>query len=199
MDILTDRLKQQLNFLYEIDKLKTVFRRTNLIADPDRLENSVEHSWHLAFYVMILSEYANVKIDLLRVIKMVLIHDIVEIDAGDTFCYDNEADFSKQEKERCAADRLFSILPEDQREEFINLWVEFERSETSEAKFAASVDRLQPFLHNCMTGGGSWQRHDIKRQQVEIRMKPMKEGSLVLAELVNSMLDEAVKNNILKA
>lgn len=127
MHLSSDRLKQQLNFLYEIDKLKTIFRRTNLIADPDRLENSAEHSWHLAFYVLILSEYANVKTDLLRVIKMVLLHDIVEIDAGDTFCYDQAAHADKDDREQRAAERLFGLLPDDQGNEFMNLWQEFEK------------------------------------------------------------------------
>ena len=107
MNQTTHRLQQQLNFLYEIDKLKTIFRRTNLIADPERLENSAEHSWHLAFYVMILTEYANEKIDMMRVIKMVLLHDLVEIDAGDTFCYDQAAHVDKDEKELQAAIRIF--------------------------------------------------------------------------------------------
>ena len=158
IDMTPKRLKQQLSFLYEIDKLKTVFRRTNLISEPDRLENSAEHSWHLAFYVMILAEYANAKVDVTKVIKMVLLHDVVEIDAGDTFCYDQEANSSKADKEQSAAERVFGLLPEDQRTEFLSLWKEFEAGESSDAKFAGSVDRLQPLLHNSLTGGGSWAR-----------------------------------------
>lgn len=199
IDVTTERLQQQLNFLYEIDKLKTIFRRTNLIADPDRLENSAEHSWHLAFYVLVLAEYANAEIDLLRVLKMVLLHDIIEIDAGDTFCYDLEANASKEEREQLAAKRLFGILPEDQRLEFMKLWQEFENRETLDAKFAVTVDRLQPILHNYITGGGSWKRHSIRREQVESRMKPVKDGSLSLADLVNQVIDDAVKNGILLA
>ncbi len=195
----TDRLKQQLSFLYEIDKLKTIFRKNNLIADPNRLENTAEHSWHLAFYAMVLLEYSNSKVDLLRVIKMVVLHDLVEIDAGDTFCYDKSAHVNKQEKERAAAQRIFGLLPQDQGEELLALWQEFEARQTAEAKFADSVDRLHPLLHNYVTGGGSWKRHDIERSQVEERMQPIKMGSTTLAELVTHLLDDAVNKNLLRA
>lgn len=198
MNMPTDRLKQQLDFLYEIDKLKTIFRRTNLIADTERFENSAEHSWHLAFYVLILAEYANEKINLLRVIKMVLLHDLVEIDAGDTFCYDDAAHIGKEEREQAAAKRLFGLLPADQGKELIDLWQEFEAGDTADAKFAVSVDRLQPLLHNYVTGGGSWKRHAVKRNQVEMRMQPLGEGSRSLADFMNAILDDAVEKNILK-
>ena len=177
-----DRLEKQLQFLHEIDKLKTIFRRTSLISEPERLENSAEHSWHLAFYVLILAEHANLDINLLRVMKMVLLHDIVEIDAGDTFCYDDDANESKAEREQKAAARLFGMLPMDQRDELMQLWQEFEAGETADAKFAVTVDRLQPLLHNCATGGGSWKRHGIKRTQVEARMKPIQDGSTLLGK-----------------
>jgi len=193
------RLEQQLKFLYEIDKLKTIFRRTNLIADPERFENSAEHSWHLAFYVLILAEHTNKSFDLLRAMKMVLLHDLVEIDAGDTFCYDEKAHEGKEEREKNAADRLFGLLPQDQGDELMQLWQEFEAGETTEAKFAVAVDRLQPLLHNYVNGGGSWARHSIKRSQVESRMSPIQDGSMQLAEMMNAILDEAVKKNILSA
>lgn len=199
LELTNTRLQQQLNFLYEIDKLKTIFRRTNLISEPNRLENSAEHSWHLAFYVLILAEYANAKLDMLRVLKMVLLHDIIEIDAGDTFCYDLAAHDDKPEREQRAAQRLFGLLPEDQRAEFMALWEEFEERQTPEAKFAGSVDRLQPVLHNYISGGGSWKRHGISRGQVEHRMEPMKDGSLSLSELVRQVIDDAVMNGILQA
>ncbi len=199
MTSIEQRLQQQLTFLYEIDKLKTIFRRTNLISEPERLENSAEHSWHLAFYVLILAEYTNAKIDLLRALKMVLLHDIVEIDAGDTFCYDAQANINKHEKEILAAERLFGLLPSEQGAEFMELWQEFEAGETAEAKFAVSVDRLQPLLHNYVTGGGSWKRHDIKREQVELRMKPIADGSHALADLMQIILDAAVDKKILAA
>lgn len=193
------RLNQQLQFLYEIDKLKTVFRRTTLIADPDRFENSAEHSWHLAFYAIILAEYANEELNLLRVIKMVLLHDLVEIDAGDTFCYDEVGNLDKAEKEQQAAKRIYDLLPEDQGGELRVIWEEFEQGETAEAKFANSIDRLQPLLHNMLTGGGSWKQHNIIRAQVEKRMAPVINGSEFLAELVNDILDEAVAKKFLSA
>ena len=193
------RLEQQINFLCEIDKLKTVFRRTNLIADKDRLENSAEHSWHLAMYVMLLAEHANGEINILRVLKMVLLHDLVEIDAGDTFCYDEKGNEDKEAREIKAAQRLFGLLPADQANEFKALWEEFEAGETMEAKFANSVDRLQPLLHNCMTGGGSWKRHNIVRPQIEKRMAPVAKGSKTLAELVEEMLDDAVAKEMISA
>jgi putative hydrolase of HD superfamily len=196
-DIFTERLQQQLSFLYEIDKLKTIIRRNNLIADPERLENSAEHSWHLAFYAVILAEYANSEINIFRVLKMVLLHDLVEIDAGDTFCYDEQAHVGKNEKEQHAAERLFGLLPADQGAEFIALWQEFEAGETADAKFAGSVDRIQPILHNYMTGGGSWKRHDIKKHQVEKRMQPIGDGSMFLAELIESIVNDAITKKIL--
>lgn len=196
-DFLKERMQQQLNFIHEIDKLKTVFRRTNLITEPDRLENSAEHSWHLAFYVLILAEYANAKIDLLRVLKMVLLHDIVEIDAGDTFCYDVQANLDKAEREQAAAKRIFGLLPDEQCAEFIGLWQEFEARETMDAKFAACIDHLQPLLHNYMTGGGSWKRHDIKLSQVENRMQPMPDGSVILSEIINAFVKKAVEEGML--
>jgi putative hydrolase of HD superfamily len=195
--LLNNRLVKQLEFLHEIDKLKTIFRRTNLISEPERLENSAEHSWHLAFYVLILAEHTNTDINLLRVLKMVLLHDVVEIDAGDTFCYDDKANESKSERELKAAERLFGLLPADQRDELMQLWQEFEAGVTPDAKFAVTVDRLQPLLHNYVTGGGSWKRHNIKRSQVEDRMKPIQEGSRLLAEMMKGLLDEAVDKKIL--
>jgi putative hydrolase of HD superfamily len=191
------RLEKQLQFLFEIDKLKTVFRRSNLIADTERFENSAEHSWHLAFYVWMLAEHTNANINPLRVLKMVLLHDVVEIDAGDTFSYDEKAHIGKEERERKAAERLFGILPADQGDELMQLWQEFEAGETTDAKFAVTVDRLQPLLHNYVTGGGSWKRHDVKRVQVEKRMQPVKDGSRALAEMMDELLDEAVGKKIL--
>ena len=192
-----NRLEKQLQFLYEIDKLKTIFRRTNLISEPERLENSAEHSWHLAFYVLILAEYTNAKIDIFRVMKMVLLHDIVEIDAGDTFGYDEKAHESKAEREQKAAVRLFGLLPTDQGEELMQLWREFEARETNDAKFAAAMDILHPLLHNYVSGGGSWKRHNIKRPQVEKRMQPIQDGSKQLADMMNALLDSAVDKKIL--
>ena len=193
----TERLQQQLQFLYEIDKLKTIFRRTNLIADKERFENTAEHSWHLAMYALVLGEHANAEVNVSRVVKMVLLHDLVEIDAGDTFCYDVEGNKSKEQREQQAADRIFGLLPDDQRTELRLLWEEFEAGETADAKFAVCIDRVHPLLNNYITGGGSWKRHGIVRSQVEDRMGPVIAGSTVMAELVNSILDDAVEKGML--
>lgn len=195
--MMNKRFLQQLEFLYEIDKLKTVFRQTSLIADVDRFENSAEHSWHLAFYAIILCEYANESVNVLRVLKMVLLHDLVEIDAGDTFCYDIEAHHNKEYKEKQAALRLFGMLPTQQKDELLELWEEFEAGETMDAKFAVSVDRLQPLLHNYMTDGRNWKRHNIIRAQVEKRMVPVARGSKILADLIEKVLDDAVARKML--
>ncbi len=194
---MNEKLQQQLNFLYEIDKLKTIFRKTTLITEAERFENSAEHSWHLGLYAIILAEYANEQVNMLRVLKMTLLHDIVEIDAGDTFCYDIAAHKDKAQKEKEAAHRIFGLLPAPQKDELLELWKEFEEGATMDAKFAVSLDRLQPLLHNFVTGGGSWKRHHIERAQVEQRMAPVIQGSTVLAELVDYLLDEAVKRGML--
>ena len=161
----SERLRQQIHFLREIDNLKQILRQTVLIKDQ-RQENDAEHSWHLAMLVMVLSEYSNVSsINLLRTLKMVLIHDLVEIDAGDTFCYDEQGREGKVEREREAAHRIFSILPSEITQEYIDLWEEFEAMETPEAQFAASVDRLQPLLLNLYSEGYAWKKHGIKKSQ----------------------------------
>lgn len=192
-----ERLLQQVEFLVEIDKLKTILRQTRLIHE-DRRENDAEHSWHLALAAMVLAEYANEEVDLAKVIKMVLIHDLVEIDAGDTFCYDYQGAKDKAQRELKAADRLFAILPQDQGREFRALWEEFEEVVTPEAKFAAALDRFQPVLHNLHNGGGTWVHHGITRAQVEERNAPMAYGSIKLWEYVSACLDKAVADGILK-
>lgn len=187
---MNERLLRQVEFLAEIDKLKNVLRQTRLIHE-DRRENDAEHSWHLALAAIVLAEHANEPIDTAKVIKMVLIHDLVEIDAGDTFCYDYEGAKDKEEREQRAADRLFSMLPGDQGREFRVLWDEFEERKSPEARFAAALDRFQPVLHNLRTGGGTWIRHGITRDQVEERNAPMAEGSRQLWQYISELLDEA--------
>lgn len=196
--MILDHLQQQLNFIYEIDKLKTVFRKSNLISDPDRFENTAEHSWHLAMYVLILSEHANEEINLLHTLKLVLFHDLVEIDAGDTFGYDESGHEDKFERESKAAARLFGLLPEDQAQEYHQLWLEYESAQTNEAKFALAVDRLQPVLHNYLTGGKSWKKHGVTLSQVEKRMIPVKSASLAFSNLIDSVLKEAKAMGLLK-
>jgi putative hydrolase of HD superfamily len=193
-DILVDnnRLAQQIQFIIEIDKLKNILRQT-LLTDESRRENSAEHSWHLAMMAILLAEYTpSTDVDLLRVIKMLLIHDLVEIDAGDTFCYDLQANQNKALREVQAANRLFGMLPEEQGVELRELWQEFETQQTTEAQFAAALDRLQPLLHNQQTRGGTWRLHGISRQQVLQRMSPVKDGAPALWQLVEQAIEDAV-------
>lgn len=194
-----ERLQKQIAFVVEIDKLKGITRQT-LLTDGSRREDSAEHSWHLAVMAILLSEYAHVKdIDLLRVLKMVLIHDLVEIDAGDTYCYDEKANGDKAEREEKAAERIFGLLPEDQSKGFRLLWEEFEARKTPEARFAAALDRLQPLLNNNATKGRMWQEHQVKSRQVFERNRPMEEGSSVLWEYAAKMIREAVEKGWLSA
>lgn len=187
-----DRLKRQIEFVIEVDKLKTIVRQT-LLTDGSRQEDSAEHSWHLALMAIVLSDYAEEKeIDILRVLKMVLIHDLVEIDAGDTYCYDEKANGDKTEREIKAADRIFGLLPQNQSEELRFLWEEFETRQTAEARFAAALDRLQPLLNNFRTNGRMWIKHGIKVDQVLARNRPMEEGAPVLWEYAEKMILEAV-------
>ncbi len=190
------RLAQQLAFILEVDRLKSVMRQSRLISD-ERYENSAEHSWHLALMVMILAEYANEPVDLLRTIKMVLIHDIVEIDAGDTFAYDSEGALDKEEREQQAAARLFGLLPADQAAEIDTLWEEFEARVTPEARLANAVDRMMPLMHNYFTRGGSWQRHAITRPQVINRVGSIDDGSNELWRVAQELIDAAVDEGIL--
>lgn len=193
-----NRLEQQIRFIVEIDKLKLILRQT-LLTDASRRENSAEHSWHLAMMAILLAEHAPTQIDVLRVIKMLLVHDLVEIDAGDTFCYDVQSNEDKAIREVQAATRLFGLLPEDQGVELRNLWEEFEAQETAEARFATALDRLQPFLHNQQTKGGTWQIHGITRDQVQRRMQPIEEGAPILWSLVEKMIEDCVVAGYLKA
>ena len=190
------RLQKQFAFIHEIDKLKKILRQT-LLTDGSRRENDAEHSWHISAMALILSEYSNSDIDVLRVLKMLLIHDLVEIGAGDTFCYDVEANKGKPERERIAAEEVFGLLPSDQARDLIELWEEFERRETPESKFAAALDRLQPVLHNCATEGAAWQKHGVKRAIVEDRNSHIKEGSRVLWEEFSRIIDDAAKKGYL--
>lgn len=189
---------KQIDFIVEIDKLKNVFRQTTLI-DESRRENDAEHSWHLAMMAIVLSEYANREdIDILRVMKMVTIHDLVEIYAGDTFAYDSVDYCDKYEKEESAAIKIFALLPEDQGEELYNLWQEFEELKTDEAKFAAALDRIQPLLHNYYTNGGTWVKHGVTLEQVKKRFQYVAGGSKVLAKLVENIINESVKKGYIK-
>lgn len=184
-----ERLKKQMEFVLELDKLKHVMRQS-YVADGSRHENDTEHSWHLALMAMLLSEYANEKVDMLHVIKMVLIHDAVEIDAGDTYAYDAAGNATKRQREVAAADRIFNILPEDQAEEMRNLWEEFEACDTPESKFANVLDRVQPVMLNDITGGRAWREHDVAVSQVLERNKKTKDGSEELWEYVKAIIEK---------
>lgn len=192
-----ERLKKQIDFIVEVDKLKHVYRQT-LLMNGSRNENDAEHSWHLALMAMILGEHSNDKnIDMSKVIKMVLIHDLVEIDAGDTFCYDVKGNLDKAEREQAAADRIFNILPSDQAKEIRELWDEFEEGKTPESQFAVTLDRLQGFLHNYNTEGGTWRIHGITKDKVIDRCKPIADGSSILWEYVKEAIEDSIKKGYL--
>jgi len=185
-----DRLERQIRFIIEADKLKEVFRQT-LCTQSRRYENSAEHSWHFALMVIILAEHANQPVDVLRVLKMVLIHDLVEIDAGDTYAYDTANMATQHAREAQAADRIFGLLPPDQAADYRALWEEFEARQTPEAKFAAACDRFHPMLLNCLTGGETWRKHGVTHDKVVARNQHTKEGSESLWAYAARMLDEA--------
>lgn len=185
------RLHRQIEFVAELDRLKSILRRNTLI-DGSRRENTAEHSWHIGMFAIVLAEHADESVDILHVLKMLLIHDIVEIDAGDTFCYDDEAARDKEEREQKAADRLFGMLPDDQAREFRALWDEFEAATTAEAKFANALDRLQPVLLNSRSEGGTWKQYDVPTEQVIKRNRPIAAGSEILWERAEAMIYEAM-------
>ena len=187
----SDPISGQIRFILEIDKLKSIRRRTYLI-NGERRENSAEHSWHITVMAMILAEHANEKIDVLRVMKMLIIHDIVEIDAGDTLVYDTVGRQSKKEREREAADRIFELLPEDQAGEMRELWDEYEARTTPEAKFAAALDRLMPLLHNYHTEGRAWKENNITSEQVYAHNAHIEDGSKILWRFAVSIINDAV-------
>ncbi len=162
-----EALKKQLDFIIELDRLKSIYRQALVKSDKNRFENSAEHSWHITLTAQILHEYAEEKVDILRVMSMLLIHDIVEIDAGDMFAFSDSADIAAQaEKELAAAKRLFGLLPEQQFNKYQQLWLEFEAAETIDARFAKAIDAVLPLLQNMRNNGGSWARHSVKKSQV---------------------------------
>ena len=186
-----ERLRRQLEFILEIDRLKSVLRQSYLI-DNDRHENSAEHSWHLAVAAMVLAEHAKERIDVSKVIRLVLVHDLVEIDAGDTFIYDDAGNVGKAAREQKAANRLFGVLPEEQGQTFMALWREFEDRQTPDAKFAFALDRLMPILHNVFTQGRSWKEHGIRQEQALAKNRPIEDGSPVLWQAVESLIKQTL-------
>lgn len=192
------KLQQQIEFIIEIDKLKSIFRRTKIL-DSSRYENDAEHSWHFAMMALILKEHANdTNIDVLKVIKMGLIHDIVEIDAGDTLIYHEHLKEIKCQKEKAAAERIFGLLPTEQRDEMISLWEEFEKQETAEAKYAAALDRLGPVLLNYHTQGQAWRENNVPAENVLEINKRIVNGSKKLWEYAKSLIDDAIAKGYIK-
>ncbi|MBX3013563.1 MAG: HD domain-containing protein [Caldilineaceae bacterium] len=193
-----NRLAQQLAFILELDKLKNVLRRS-YITHNLRRENSAEHSWHIALTALTLAEHANEPIAIDHVIKLLLIHDIVEIDADDTFIYDTAGKVGQHDREYQAAQRIFGLLPAEQGEAYLQLWLEFEARVTPEAKFARAVDRLLPVLHNCYTEGRGWQENNIHQGQVRTVNRIIDEGATPLWELIQIKIQEAVDAGFLRA
>lgn len=192
------RLQKQLEFILEIDKEKNIFRQTHL-SGHGRNENDAEHAWHMAIMAYLLQEYSNEKIDVGRVMLMCLIHDVVEIDAGDTYAYDAEGLKTQKAREDAAKERLYSLLPDDQKQELIDIFDEFEERKTPEARFARALDNLQPLLLNNSNDGGDWKNHDVTAKQAYERQSRTREGSEKLFEVTDRILKENIKKGNLKA
>ena len=184
-------LERQFAFILELDRLKGVLRRNSLL-DRSRRENSAEHSWHVALMALVLSEFAAEPVDTSRVIELLLVHDIVEIDAGDTFAYDTQGATTQAQREQAAADRIFGLLPDDQAQRLRARWDEFDASETPEARFALALDRLMPMIHNALTEGSAWQEHGVRAEQVRRRAESIDRGAPALGALARRLIDEAV-------
>lgn len=211
----TERLKKQLEFLLTLDKLKNVYRQTYILCDDlpqgsaefddnfkekkplPRRENDAEHSFSLAIAAAVLAEYSNEPVDVTKVMKMVLVHDAVEIYAGDTYCYDEEGAKTKEAREKAAAEKVFGMLPDEQGAEYHALWEEFERNDTAEARFANAMDRIQPLLLNYSREGYSWKEHGVDSEKVKKRFDIVKDGSTELGEAVEKILEMAVENGFL--
>lgn len=192
------RFKKQLDFIIEIDKVKQISRNT-VLMDASRRENDAEHMWHMAVGAMVLSEYSDSeKLDMLKVLKIIMIHDIIEIYAGDTFAYDAQGQLDKSERELKAADRIFGMLPEEQGIEFRKLWDEFEEGSTAEAKFAGAMDSFMPILHNYSTRGLQWQRLGVTSDKVISRNKHIEKGSKFLWEYIKDIIADGVRKGYIK-
>lgn len=210
-----ERLKKQLEFLLTLDKLKNVYRQTYILCDDlpqgskefddnfkekkplPRRENDAEHSFSLAIAAAVLAEYSNEPVEVAKVMKMVLVHDAVEIYAGDTYCYDDEGAKTKEAREKAAAEKIFGTLPEEQAAEYRALWDEFERNDTPEARFSNAMDRIQPLLLNYSREGYSWKEHGVNSSQVRKRFDIVKDGSAELGKMVDDLLDKAIENGFL--
>ena len=193
---LSPLLEQQIAFIVEIDRLKSVLRQ-NYIADGSRRENSAEHSWHVAMLALVLNEHASQPVDTGRAIELLLVHDLVEIDAGDTFAYDQAGAATQEARERRAAERIFGLLPEAQAQQLRARWEEFAASETPEARFALAVDRLMPMLHNALTEGRAWRAHNVTADRVRQRAESISRGAPALGDLARQQIDASVAAGIL--
>lgn len=196
---MNQNLEKQLALVIELDKLKSVLRRTRVKSAQAREENSAEHSWHVALMALLLEEHANQPVDIARVVKMLLIHDVVEIDAGDTFVYDTVALESQAENELKAAKRLFAMLPEQQGNELLQLWLEFEAAQSDDARFAKALDRIIPMLLNYHNDGQSWQEHGVRKEQVIAINQRIEQGSETLWQYAQHIIEQAVQSGWLKA
>lgn len=193
-----ERLKKQMEFALEMDKEKGIGRQT-YILNALRKENDAEHGWHLALMTMLMAEYANEKIDVARTVEMVIIHDVIEIDAGDTYAYDEAANATKAEREKKAADRIFGLLPEEQGKYFMDLWLEFEAADTPESKFANAMDSVQPVMLNDASNGLAWREHEVAASKVRDRaVRKIKPGSEKLYKMVLDIIADNVKKGNLK-
>lgn len=210
-----ERMKKQLEFLLTLDKLKNVYRQTYILCDDlpqgskefddnfkekkplPRRENDAEHSFSLAIAAAVLAEYSNEPVEVAKVMKMVLVHDAVEIYAGDTYCYDDEGAKTKEAREKAAAEKIFGTLPEEQAAEYRALWDEFERNDTPEARFSNAMDRIQPLLLNYSREGYSWKEHGVNSSQVRKRFDKVKDGSEELGRMVDDLLEKAIENGFL--
>lgn len=192
-----ERLERQLAFALEIDKEKNVFRQTHL-SGHGRRENDAEHAWHMAIMAYVLREYSNEKVDIARVMLMCLIHDIVEIDAGDTYAYDEEGKKTQKAREDAAKERIFSLLPEDQKRELTALFDEFEANSSADAKFAHSMDNLQPLLLNSSNEGGDWKEHGVHAGQIYERQKTTRPGSEVLYQVADRIIQDHIRRGNLR-
>jgi len=193
----TENLLKQVAFIKEIDKLKYIQRKTKLF-NSDRHENDAEHSWHLAVMAMVLAEHADKPVDILKVVKMVLIHDLVEIDAGDVFIYDTTKKHTNTDEERLAAKRIFGLLPQEQAAEYIAIWEEFEEGITDDAKFAKAMDRFEPLLQNTSNNGGTWAEFNVTYDKVYNKKKVIGEGSASIWNYAEGLINESVAKGILK-
>ena len=194
--MVNQRLLKDMEFIVELDKMKSILRQTSLINE-DRREDDAQHSWHISLMAMILAEYSNEKVDVLKVMKMLLTHDLVEIYAGDTFCYDEVGNSDKREREVVAAEKIFGMLEVDKGRELRELWDEFEEMETPEALFAASMDRLQPMLNNYHNDGGTWKKFDVAKSDIYKRIGPVKDSSDELWNYVEHMIEDAFKKGFI--